>query len=300
MSHQPLLSEVIGLNEKDKITIIRMGGGLPVTIATQYIVKDTKLAQPEGRVVTAVAEPRKRKWLNMDAMVKSKPGVIVLKGHGTTLTSQGELDREPGSHVRTFMIDGQIRLGWSKGPVSEDMLPEIAAWARDNVLFSNLTRDFTSRIRVHGKYNKTEVLLPRNWWASNVPKHIDGNMIENVITLCRNPISDELMDKLVEAGRNASGKTVDSKPICKLFRGAATWLVYSCDEDRDTLWVVADLGMNCVEAGTLSLTEARQRIPGSMVGDLELDKFFDPDKMAWRMSELLAMQSLPTNLNALG
>lgn len=46
-------------------------------------------------------------------------------------------------------------------------------------------------------------------------------------------------------------------PICKFFNpcGAATWLITKLEADGDTLWGYADLGMQCVEFGTISLSE---------------------------------------------
>ena len=50
---------------------------------------------------------------------------------------------------------------------------------------------------------------------------------------------------------------VDHAPVVKLFNpvGAATWLASELDEDRDTLFGLADLGFGCPELGSFSLSE---------------------------------------------
>lgn len=51
----------------------------------------------------------------------------------------------------------------------------------------------------------------------------------------------------------------DHRPVVKLFNpvGAATWLVTELDEDGDTLFGLADLGVGCPELGSFSLAELR-------------------------------------------
>ena len=65
-------------------------------------------------------------------------------------------------------------------------------------------------------------------------------------------ITKEIQDKLDKAGYHGE------KAICKFFNpvGAATWIIFGQDEDdKDILFGVADLGFDCVEAGTISLSE---------------------------------------------
>lgn len=42
--------------------------------------------------------------------------------------------------------------------------------------------------------------------------------------------------------------------------GAATWLITRLDPDGDTLWGLCDLGMDCVEYGTVSLKELESTV----------------------------------------
>jgi hypothetical protein len=55
---------------------------------------------------------------------------------------------------------------------------------------------------------------------------------------------------------NYSKGDKESLPL-KLFNacGAQTWLINSIEPDGDTMWGLADLGFECVEWGTMSLSE---------------------------------------------
>lgn len=72
-------------------------------------------------------------------------------------------------------------------------------------------------------------------------------------------ITKEIDNKLSAAGDHGT------KVICKFFNpcGAATWLITGRDpEEKDILWGLADLGMDCVEFGTISLSELENvRLP---------------------------------------
>lgn len=64
-------------------------------------------------------------------------------------------------------------------------------------------------------------------------------------------ITKEIQTKLDKAGAHGT------KAICKFFGGAAmTWIIFGQDEEeKDILFAVVDLGMDCVEAGSISLSE---------------------------------------------
>ena len=71
-------------------------------------------------------------------------------------------------------------------------------------------------------------------------------------------LTKELTKKLIKAGSQ------NMQPICKFFSpiGSATWLITGLESDGDTLWGYADLGMQCVEFGTVFLSELQNlRLP---------------------------------------
>ena len=74
----------------------------------------------------------------------------------------------------------------------------------------------------------------------------------------------KLITKEIDAKLTAAGDT-GTKVICKFFNpcGAATWLITGRDpQEKDILWGLADLGMDCVEFGTISLSELESvRLP---------------------------------------
>lgn len=74
----------------------------------------------------------------------------------------------------------------------------------------------------------------------------------------------KLITKEIDAKLTAAGDR-GTKVICKFFNpcGAATWLITGRDpEQKDILWGLADLGMDCVEFGTISLSELESiRLP---------------------------------------
>ena len=63
---------------------------------------------------------------------------------------------------------------------------------------------------------------------------------------------------------NARDRERDHVPVLKLFNpvGAATWLATELDEDGDSLFGLADLGMGFAELGSFSLAELQSaRLP---------------------------------------
>lgn len=88
----------------------------------------------------------------------------------------------------------------------------------------------------------------------------------------------KLITKELEKQLRAANKGSGSKKIlAKLFNpvGAATWLLTSMDADGDTLWCVADLGLGCVEFGTVSLSELKEiKLIGGL--GIERDIYFNP------------------------
>lgn len=67
----------------------------------------------------------------------------------------------------------------------------------------------------------------------------------------------------------------DPAPVVKLFlpSGAATWLATELDRDGDTLFGLADLGVDCPELGSFSLRElASVRLPFGLA--IERDEHF--------------------------
>lgn len=86
-------------------------------------------------------------------------------------------------------------------------------------------------------------------------------------------LTPEIRDQLLANGRSPEG---DHVPVVKLFSpvGAATWLVSELDEDGDTLFGLADLGVGEPEMGSFSLAEITSvRLPFGL--SIERDTVFE-------------------------
>ena len=111
----------------------------------------------------------------------------------------------------------------------------------------------------------------------------------------------KLLTKTIETALAKTGLTGNNAqvPICKFFNpcGAATWLIFAREQgdDSDTLWGLADLGMGCVEYGTISLSEL-QNIRLRFGLTIERDLHWTPKKHAngelWKLADYLKLDSL--------
>jgi hypothetical protein len=88
----------------------------------------------------------------------------------------------------------------------------------------------------------------------------------------------KLLTKEIEEALRKANPSTAQHPICKFFNpcGRGTWLIFAMEDDGDTLWGVADLGMDCVEYGTISLSELTSlKFFGGVLG-IERDLHWQP------------------------
>lgn len=94
-------------------------------------------------------------------------------------------------------------------------------------------------------------------------------------------ITDEQFDILLEnARKSATDPAFDPQPVVKLFTpdGSATWLISAVDpDDPDILEGLCDLGLGCVEFGTVRLSEIRD-VRGALGLPVERDVYFVADR----------------------
>ena len=110
----------------------------------------------------------------------------------------------------------------------------------------------------------------------------------------------KLITKAIEKALAKPGLTGSNAqvPICKFFNpcGAATWLIFARETDEpDVLWGLADLGMQCIEYGTISLSELQSiRLPFGLT--IERDLHFHPKKFEngelWKLDDYLKLDTL--------
>jgi hypothetical protein len=87
----------------------------------------------------------------------------------------------------------------------------------------------------------------------------------------------KLLTKEIHRQLRAADPQTAKVPVCKFFNpcGAQTWLIFAMEEDEDTLWGVADLGMGYIEWGTISLSELKSlKLPMGL--SIERDLWFTP------------------------
>jgi hypothetical protein len=108
-------------------------------------------------------------------------------------------------------------------------------------------------------------------------------------------ITKEIETKL--ANPNLTGQNAQV-PICKFFNpcGAATWLIFAREHDeQDILWGVADLGFQCVEYGTISMSELEGitlRFGLKIERDLHWTNKTHADGKPWVLADYLKLDSL--------
>lgn len=99
-------------------------------------------------------------------------------------------------------------------------------------------------------------------------------------------LTKELTAKLTKAGY------ANMNPICKLFTpwGRATWLITGMEEGILYGW--ADLGMGCVEHGSIATVEEMEAIRGPLNMKIERDLYWSPptDEVEyWKLESLMGI-----------
>lgn len=89
-------------------------------------------------------------------------------------------------------------------------------------------------------------------------------------------ITKEIEDKLKKNYETQN----DTNVVLKLFGGSrCTWLITQIEPDGDIMWGLADIGMDCCEYGTISLSELQAvKFPPFGLG-VERDKYFKGGKV---------------------
>lgn len=299
------------LKAKGRYTEIRMGGGLGLTAKTELSVKDLQFPQADGTVV-AGTQRNKRKLQNFNVRLGRDPGALLLLGWDLPIYVDTE---DPTG----FTGSATINL-WSKTePATLETAAKLFKAIAGFVVFNNVN----PRIGWHlyGPDRKSSIIIPAEMIAE-LPRHtLSGAPYVPPQHKC--PLKDSELGLLKQAEIDRDTLEVDiagledlnprtpeqdaeltklrakhaaTKPLFKLFApaGAATWLVYSMEDDGDTLWAVADLGQDCVEYGTVSIKHdicnPVHRMP------VEKDKFFEGKRVTYTLLELCAEDRLPTNL----
>ena len=99
-------------------------------------------------------------------------------------------------------------------------------------------------------------------------------------------LTAELKKALTKAGYD------NETPICKLFTpwGKATWLITGMEDG--ILYGYADLGMGCVEHGSIATIEEMESIRGPFQMKIERDLYWTPPEKEveyWKLDSLMSV-----------
>lgn len=257
---------------KRKITLIAPGAGLMGCDSKMNLVTRGLVDTTRGRILCA-SKPRARKLINLQKLLVD--GAIVLEGHREKERPVFEGDISSGG-FHSFVLDGT---GGHFVDADEDGGDRLIRWLREHLVVHTLNEE--SRVQLWEVRGGSPV-------GDRIPGDPDfkRRLLRALGDPCRveavgdpppPPRVSLLTDRMKGDLRAASGKG-GANPLFKVFspEGSATWLLCSLDDDGDTLWAVCDLGMGCVEYGTVSLTELETtRTPGFKL-PMERDRYFDP------------------------
>lgn len=291
------------LKPKDKITLVYLSPSImSAVVKSKLVVREVNVPHNGKRIVAVAESSRHRKMTSLEGTIANiisngGKGAFILRGHEDgEFYAEGEVSQ--GS-VRRSLWDGTFRISHPTLAASPETYRKIVDNIRSRLVFNNC--DVLRHIRFVDKASAQDGSEAK---VSFIPSELTDDLPRHVLrewnskpapAFHKSPFTDAQMDKLIELAKQEDMYGV--APAFKLFKPgtACTWLVYGADPDRDTLYVVADIGMDCVESGTLSLKEICQVMPRTLAP--ELDRHYDPKKMAYTIGELFRMSSLPADLH---
>lgn len=277
---------------KQKFTLLVVGGGMMGCDVRKTIVSRGWTETSRGSQLCYSA-PRARKLFGLISALRH--GCIVLRGHEESRpVFEGHItDDSNGRYSTTTMIlDGTGGRFVDAGGGADALI----AYLKEHMVAHTLTEANSITLleakksgggdRAVADPDFKEKLID----ALGPPldlSGVDAPTVQTVAPQRKSIFTDAMKRKLKAANSNES-----AKPIFKLFmpEGSATWLVCSMEEDGDTLWVVADLGMGCVEYGTASLTEIESLRGQHFKLPVERDLHFSGCRQT--MTEILSRDSL--------
>ena len=282
-----------------KLTVITSSGGRMNIVTKGLVGGDLAYSKPRGR----------KKWRLLHLLSQ---GVIVMKGH-CERPKKGAPDNPLYKAILSHEVPTEISDDHTVNTLSLGDLMLVDSDSTDGQAVMDYLKKHTL---FHTLTEDPEILLYANEVESQTDTSthfkrtkIDIDVYEMLVKELGPPVTIPAMDKvkpprkslftpkMVEQLKKAEqeydtdpGKEL--KPLFKLFppEGSASWLVYSLEEDGDTLKVIADLGIGCVEYGPASLRELEAIRTKTLGLPIERDRYWTPPKMGF--GELLGLTSL--------
>ena len=253
-----------------KFTIIALGGGLMGCDVKMNATSKGWINSQRGRTL-AWAKPRARKMSCLIHVLRH--GAILLEGHRADEYPIFEGDVYEGG-VRSMILDGKGgRFVDDKGDKGDSLI----AYLKKHLICHTLA--LKGRLIL---LTRDKVLDGRERDA--VDPYFNVRLIEELGPSLdleppapEKPKRKQLLTDVMKERLKACQDIDPPKILYKIFNpeGSQTWLLCSLEEDGDTLWAVCDIGMGCVEYGTVSLEELETTVGKQFKMPLERDIHFD-------------------------
>jgi len=234
---------------KSKFTILVVGGGMMGCDVRKPIVSKGWLETSQGEKL-CYSEPRGRKIYGLEGVLRA--GAIVLRGHEESRPIFESHARAEGG-CRSFVMDGKGGRFIDYNAEGTDALID---YLKKHLVLHTLGWSHTLTLLVEKKDSGRDTRAIADHDFKNRLLTALGQPVEMERAAPKEPERKSLLTDAMKAKlRAAVGK--EPQPIYKIFlpEGSATWLLCSIEDDGDTLWAVCDLGLGCVEYGTVSLKE---------------------------------------------
>ena len=277
------------IKPKTKFTLLELYGG-----TRELCVSRGWVDAREGRLL-GFSKPRERKMWQL--MPRLHRGVIVLKGHEQSRPVFECHAPAQQNHYHVQYNPNMCRFI----DHNEEGLDALIAYLKKHMLFHTMNpmqgMEFLTEMRPvsaeDGRLGNRTIVDPNFKWKLfeglgpaldiGIPTPVEPKRVSLLVAVEK----EKLMSQVGIEAR---------LPLYKIFmpEGAGTWLLYSMEDDGDTLWAVCDIGQGCVEYGTVSLKDL-ETLRGSVIGlPCERDTFFDPESNPdkYAMSRLLDLETL--------
>lgn len=270
---------------KAKFTLLVVGGGMMGCDVRKPVTSKGWIDTHRGRML-CYSEPRGRKLFGFLPVLQR--GAIVLRGHEES-RPLFEPDARSENGVRSFIMNG---VGGRFIDYDNEGTEALLGYLKKHLVLHTLTdrNDLTLLKEMKDRSSDQRAIADPDFKRKLLEALGPPVQLDPAVPAA--PARKELLtDKMKEQLVAANGKEAEH-PLFKIFspEGAATWVLFSMEDDGDTLWAACDLGMGMVEYGTVGLHEletgrgARFKLP------FERDRHFDGKR--YTLTDLLDRESL--------
>lgn len=275
---------------KQKMTVLTLGGGMMGCDSRTLIVTRGYCSTTRGEKL-CYSKPRGRKIFSYEGILQN---AIMLRGHITdedleVFEGDIRVDSGRGYTTRNMMLDGT---GGKFADAAGDKGVTLIESLKKLMVLHTLTPSANIKLltaQMEEGTDKRGIACPdfKRRLLDALGEPVSMEPAPPAEPQRKSLFTPKMIEKLQAGVRNDP-----PAPLFKVFspEGAATWLVCSLEEDGDTLWVIADLGMGCVEYGTASLKEFELMRTPTLKLPMERDIHWEAPKMSF--AEIIRCDSL--------